>query len=221
MAANNDVFIRSLGDIHEAKLPNVSFDPKECRIMCFPHIVNTCVQHTIKELNNGVDTNIDDNAANEGSKHDHDDNKADDDEEGDNEGGDDEERNGEVSSGENSNDKGGNVSGSGDDNSGEEDVAISNVPGDPLNKIRAIIRGIRASGQQQENFSNVILGGNQYGWWKDGQGKVVTIKPKQLLRDVRTRWDSTYQMLVRAREFRLVSLLSSLISHYLTCQFSH
>jgi hypothetical protein len=171
MAANNDAFIRSLGDIHGTKLPNVSFNPKECRIMCFPHIINTCVQHTIKALNNGVDTDIDDIAENE-------------------EGSDNE-----------MNDDGG----GGNGNSSEEDIAISGVPGDPLNKIRAIVRGIRASGQRQEQFTNVILGGNQYGWWKDGQGNVVTIKPMQLLRDVKTRWDSTYQMLVRFREFRQVS----------------
>jgi hypothetical protein len=128
-------------------------------------------------------------AATEGSKNDHDD-----------KGSDDEQSDDKVSSGEKSDDKGsddGSGGGGGDGNSGEGDVAISNVPGDPLNKIRALVRGICASGQQQEHFTNVILGGNQYGWWKDGQSKVMMIKPKQLLRDVKTRWDSTYQMLVR------------------------
>jgi hypothetical protein len=183
MAANNNVFIRSLGDIHETELPNVSFNPKECRIMCFPHVINTCVQHTLKALNNGVDTDIDDVVDSDSDL----DASDDDDSEG-------------------SDDEGGDDDGGGNGNSSEEeDVAISDVPGDPLNKVRAIIRGIRASGQRQEQFTNVILGGNQYGWWRDGQGSVVTIKPMQLLRDVRTRWDSTYQMLVRFREFRQVS----------------
>jgi hypothetical protein len=50
MAANNDVFLRSLGDLYKEKLPDVSFDPKESRIQCFPHVINTCVQHTIKAL---------------------------------------------------------------------------------------------------------------------------------------------------------------------------
>jgi hypothetical protein len=196
MAANNNAFIRSLGDIYETELPNVSFNPKESRIMCFPHVINTCVQHTLKALNNGVDTDIDDIVPVE-NEHDSDldlyvsdddDSEGSDDEKNDDEGG------------------GGNGGGNGNVNtSKEENIAISNVPGDPLNKIRAIVRGIRASGQRQEQFTNVILGGNQYGWWKDGQGNVVTIKPMQLLRDVKTRWDSTYQMLVRFREFRQVS----------------
>ena len=149
--------------------------------MCFPHILNMCIQHTLKELNNGVNTDIEDNAANEGSKHNHDDNQAGDDKGGDNEGGDNE---------------GGDNEGGDSGSRGEEDIAISNVPGNLLNKIWAIVRGIHASDQQQENFGNVILGGNQYGWWKDGQGKMVMIKPKQLLQDVRHWWDSTYQMLV-------------------------
>jgi hypothetical protein len=68
----------------------------------------------------------------------------------------------------------------------------------PVNKIRALVRGIRASGQRQEQLNNVILGGNQYGWWMDGQGEAMLI-------NVRTQWNSTYQMLVRARELRQVS----------------
>jgi hypothetical protein len=213
MAANNNVFVRCLGDIHQAELPEVSFNAKECRIQCFPHVINTCVLRTVKALNNSIDTDIDDRAETEESKNDHDD-----------EGSDDEQSDNKVSGGKKSDDKGsdnGGGGGGGDGNSGEGDVAISNVPGDPLNKIQALVRGIRALGQRQEHFTNVILSGNQYGWWKDGQGKVMMIKPKQLLRDVKTRWDSTYQMLVRVREFHQVSLPSSLISHYLTCQFSH
>jgi hypothetical protein len=56
MAANNDAFLRSLGDIYQ-QLPDraVSFDSKDCRIQCFPHVINTCVKHTIKALNSGVD----------------------------------------------------------------------------------------------------------------------------------------------------------------------
>src|SRR5882672_11444899 len=57
MAANNDAFLCSLSDIYKQLPPNltVSFHPKDCRIQCFPHVINTCVKHTIKALNNGVD----------------------------------------------------------------------------------------------------------------------------------------------------------------------
>jgi hypothetical protein len=57
MALNNNAFLRSLGDIYQQLPPNimVSFHFKDCHIQCFPHVVNTCVKHTIKALNNGVD----------------------------------------------------------------------------------------------------------------------------------------------------------------------
>lgn len=204
MASNNNAFIRSLKDIYEAKLPGVSFDPKESRIQCFPHVINTCVQHTIKALNNGVDTDIDDEADDKGS-----DDESDDEESGG------EKTDGENTDGEKSDSDG--EKGDSDDDGGsgsnhsdsDEDVA-SKVPGDPLNKVRALVRGIRASGQRQEQFVNVILGGNQYGWWKDGEGNPMVIKQRQLLRDVRTRWDSTYQMLVRVRELRQVGHFSDI-----------
>ena len=205
MAANSDVFLRSLNDIYEAKLPagGAPFDPKESHIQCFPHVINTCVQHTIKALNNGVDTDINDD---EGTTSDNDDDKRSS-VEGSNESDDsDEGSSDEKSNSERSND-GGATGGGGSGEDSEKDAPTSGVPGDPINKIRALVRGIRASGQRQEQFTNVILGGNQYGWWKDGQGQAMLIKQKQLLRDVRTRWDSTYQMLVRVREPRQVSLL--------------
>src|SRR5271155_3150972 len=52
--------------------------------------------------------------------------------------------------------------------------------GDLLNKARGLIRKICSSGQRFEHFTNVIKGGNQYGWWKDAQGSAMTIEPKQL-----------------------------------------
>src|SRR5271168_3151254 len=57
MAANNDAFLRSLGDIYKRLPPNlaVSFDFKDCRIQCFPHVINTCVKHTLKALSSDVD----------------------------------------------------------------------------------------------------------------------------------------------------------------------
>ena len=188
MAANNNTFIQSLGDLHTAELPDVAFDPKECRIQCFPHIINTCVQHTIKALNNGIDTDIDDSdeAENDSEPEGNDDEESENDsEESDGEGSDD----------------------NGNGNTGAADKGNIAIHADLLNKIRALVKGIRASGQRQEHFNNVIQGGNQYGWWKDGEGKSIIINPRQLLRDVRTRWDSTYQMLVRVRELRQVSLL--------------
>ena len=202
MAANNGTFIWSLGDIHKAELPGVSFDPKECRIQCFLHIINTCVQHTVKALNNGIDTDIDDKAENnsEGSE---DDSEKSDNEESASDGGDSDNE----SEGSNGEDP---ASGESVGEGTRVAQAVSNVPSDPLNKVRALVRGVRALGQRQEQFTNVILGGNQYGWWKDEQGNPMTIKEKQLLRDVKTHWDSTYQMLIQVWEFRQVSSFSDI-----------
>jgi hypothetical protein len=63
MASNNDAFLHSLSNIYQ-QLPSnlaVSFRSKDCCIQCFPHVINTCVKHTIKALNNGVnaDTQVD------------------------------------------------------------------------------------------------------------------------------------------------------------------
>ncbi|KAF8230270.1 hypothetical protein L208DRAFT_1282653, partial [Tricholoma matsutake] len=57
-----------------------------------------------------------------------------------------------------------------------------------------------------KHFTNIIKGGNQYGWWKDAQRSAISIEPKQLLRDVKTWWDSTYQMLTCLQEFCQVSV---------------
>jgi hypothetical protein len=198
MAANNDAFLRSLGDIYKRLPPNlaVSFDFKDCRIQCFPHVINTCVKHTLKALSSGVD------AVTQADERDG---------EGDSDEGSDEDKGGDEDSDEDEGgDEGTNI------DTGLEDWSH----GDLLNKARGLIRKIRSSGQRSERFTNVIKGGNQYGWWKDAQGSAMTIEPKQLLRDVKTRWDSTYQMLTRLREFRQVSLLSSFTSGSLsvTCR---
>lgn len=178
MASNNDAFLRSLGDIYQRRPPNlvVSFDYKDCRIQCFPHVLNTCVKHTIKALNNGIDIDTRGDAG---------DGK---DDEGSDEDGEDED-------------------GSDEDESGDDSDSRDQSPGNLLNKARGLIQKIHSSGQRSERFTNIIKGGNQYGWWKDPQGSAISIRPRQLLRDVKTRWDSTYQMLVRLQEFCQVSLL--------------
>jgi hypothetical protein len=79
------------------------------------------------------------------------------------------------------------------------------MPTDLLNRIRALIRVIRASGQRQEAFAKTIIAGNKLAWWTDDKDQHIMLTPLKLLRDVKTRWDSTYQMLVRFRIFRQVN----------------
>lgn len=82
---------------------------------------------------------------------------------------------------------------------------------DPISRLRKIVTAIRASGQRREALTTWIENGNKSRLFVL-QKTAVEIKPMQLLRDVRTRWDSTYQMIKRCIEMRLVSpALHSLI----------
>lgn len=96
-----------------------------------------------------------------------------------------------------------------DDDDDDDNTPVTNdsVPTDLLGKVRSLVKAIRASGQRQASFDQVVLSGNDAGWWKDEGGGRISIKPLRFLRDVRTRWDSTYQMLVRILMFKQVNSL--------------
>jgi hypothetical protein len=80
---------------------------------------------------------------------------------------------------------------------------------DPLRHAQRVIRLLRSSDEHRKGFEKFIQDGNEHGWFtmKDSDGKraVVVVPELQLLRDVKTRWDSVYMMLLRLRELRLVS----------------
>jgi hypothetical protein len=87
---------------------------------------------------------------------------------------------------------------------------------DPIALSRNVVRAIRASGTQRNAFDEVITDGNKNKWFLVGQPLTVTkIVPKQLLRDVCTRWDSVYQMLNRLREMRPVRFFPAVINSLL------
>jgi hypothetical protein len=76
---------------------------------------------------------------------------------------------------------------------------------DIISHARTVVRVIRGSGMRRDAFDELIVNGNSKGWFKAGQPpKTVQLKKLQLLRDVRTRWDSEYHMLNRLRELRPV-----------------
>jgi hypothetical protein len=90
-----------------------------------------------------------------------------------------------------------------DHSSSDDDTDISN----PIALARAAVRAIRGSGLRRDEFDEVIKNGNDKGWFKQGRPpKTVKVERRQLLRDVRTRWDSVYRMLNRLREMRPVWL---------------
>ena len=90
-----------------------------------------------------------------------------------------------------------------DETAGSEDGAVGSDG--PIAHARNVVRVIRGSGMRRDMFNEVIVNGNNKGWFKKEQ-KVVRVKQLELLRDVRTRWDSVYLMLARLREMRPVWL---------------
>ena len=64
----------------------------------------------------------------------------------------------------------------------------------PIQVACAVVRAIQGSGQRRTNFEKLIAQGNSSGWFKEGR-QSVQLKNLQLLRNVRTRWDSVYYML--------------------------
>jgi hypothetical protein len=64
--------------------------------------------------------------------------------------------------------------------------------------------------QRKEGLRKTITQGNESNKFigKDDKGKPVVVKVPELelLRDVKTRWDSVYMMLERLRQLRLVRL---------------
>lgn len=86
----------------------------------------------------------------------------------------------------------------------------------PLGLACMIVRAIRGSGQRRIEFARVITQGNDdTNKWFFRDGKSVKVPPLQLLLDVRTRWDSVYQMLNRLRVMRPVCYLSEFYLRYL------
>ena len=62
--------------------------------------------------------------------------------------------------------------------------------------------------------------GNGVGWFKDKDGKATILPVKQLLRDIKTRWDSTFQMLKNFIDMRPVSVDISFIVYFLIISFT-
>jgi hypothetical protein len=75
---------------------------------------------------------------------------------------------------------------------------------DPITKARQLVRAMHASDQRKETFKQVISNGNERGWFRAADGKVIQLRPLELLRDVKTRWDSVYEMIRRLRAMRPV-----------------
>ena len=98
-----------------------------------------------------------------------------------------------------------NEDGSGPPPNPQEQSYDDAVARDPIALGRNVVRIIHASGEHRQAFDEVIEDGNRKGWFVVGErSEPIKVKKKELLQDVRTRWDSVYHMLNRLREMRPV-----------------
>ena len=85
------------------------------------------------------------------------------------------------------------------------------LKGNPLERARRLVCFLRSSGQHKRSLQEYIQTGNKNKLFslEDDGGTHVTVELPQLelVRDVETRWDSTYLMLDRLRALRPVSCL--------------
>jgi hypothetical protein len=77
---------------------------------------------------------------------------------------------------------------------------------DPIKRARRIVRIVRSSDQRKQAFKNVIETGNHSGWFRSHGNEVIKVPDLELLRDVKTRWDSVYCMIERLLVLRPVSV---------------
>jgi hypothetical protein len=185
-AENNETMMRELQRLFERQ--GIPFDSKDRRIRCYPHIINICVSHIVSSLTKVSDFDQDDDDSDEHE-----------DEDGDEDG------DGEFS------DDGGYVGE--EDEESDDEIAIGpqveeawllNVKRNPVKLARTLVRTVRSSGQKREAFSKAVKVGNDTDALKGSDKKPITIQDKQLLKDVKHRWDSLYLMLRRLREMRQV-----------------
>lgn len=79
----------------------------------------------------------------------------------------------------------------------DEDYTLT-LNADVVARVRELVRLCRSSSLRRAGFIAVVLEGNKQHWWgQDANGNPVELDALQLLRDVDTRWSSTYLMIDR------------------------
>jgi len=89
---------------------------------------------------------------------------------------------------------------------GEARSLYTGLKRDPIKRARRIVSIVRSSDQRRQAFKDVIKTGNQSGQFRSHNNEVIKLPDLQLLRDVRTRWDSVYRMIERLLVLRPVSV---------------
>lgn len=92
------------------------------------------------------------------------------------------------------------------DDTDRENYAAA-VRRNPIKLARLIVIAVRSSGLRRDDFLDTIKQGNSKNWYRAPGSPVETVPEHELKRDVDTRWDSTYAMMDRLIEMRVVSRL--------------
>jgi len=197
--SNNYSMMKELGKYYRMNWPNVSFNSQTAHIFCFSHVINIIIQHILAALDHPSYNKSPDESQ---SKNDKDSPSLIDvdDEDEDNEGDQEEE--------EDNND---------DDNSASLLTAVSGM----ISKVCCLVWTIRTSGLHQEALERIIVSGNGSGLWTDLNSNVVVIQPHQLILDVKTYWDSMYQMCYRTASCLISSHLINYASPILSNELSN
>ena len=191
------------------------FDHLDNRIRCYAHIINICSSHVIASMTATLesylsslkvpvgeshagyrdsDSGSDDGGSDDGS----DDGDPD---EGSDEDSDEDSYVDDVELADSFNSQG----------DGELEEWFAAIRRDPLRRARKLINFLRSSSQRKEGLSDIIKEGNAsnrfIGPNESGSDLVVFKVPEvQLLKDVKTRWDSVFLMLRCLRQLRPVGL---------------
>jgi hypothetical protein len=205
---------------------DIEFDHLNNRIRCYPHIINICSSHIIasstrisKRFLETLKSEFAGDLVYSNIEGDEDD--EDDEDEGDEDDEDDDEDDEDGEDDEDDNDDN-------DDNDSrlfarkipeltldEEQFDILDdkvrawyigLKRDPIKHARRIVRIVRSSDQRKQAFKKVINTGNHSGWFRSHDNEVIELPDLELLRDVKTRWDSVYCMIERLLVLRPVSV---------------
>jgi hypothetical protein len=192
--------LQSLLGERETAVTKVDFDHLNHRIRCYAHIINICSSHIIASVTSTSKSYLSDLEAPV-----HLDYVAcggpSDDESDDEQGDDDYDPGHDI----------GNIEPAGCfDARGDAELArwFAGFKRDPLRCAQRLVQFLHSSDQCREGLCKFIEDGNSRGWFtgKDGDGSRITLRiPQlQLLRDVKTQWDSVYMMLEHLRQLRPV-----------------
>ncbi len=195
----------------------IKFDHLNNRIRCYPHIINICSSHIIasstrisKKFLETLKSECGGDLVYSNIEGDDDGDDDDGDSDGDGDDGDDNNNN---------NNNGGRSFAQEPDipelTLGDEQLDILDdeirawyigLKRDPIKRARRIVRIVRSSDQRKQGFKDVINNGNDSGWFKSDDNEVLELPNLELLRDVKTRWDSVYRMIERLLLLRPVSV---------------